>query len=106
MSIPAQNFLMHASHVCSTATGCLANASVTSFSPGTTTRAATRPRTGAVRTSMPRPLRSRARRSNPCICSTTRVRNDSAIALLLTSVERAKDLPRKPAYVLASTMGR
>lgn len=32
--------------------------------------------------------------------------NDCAIALILTSAERAKDLKQKPAYVLASTMGR
>ena len=32
--------------------------------------------------------------------------NDCSIALLLTSAERAKDLPHTPAYVLASTMGR
>ncbi len=32
--------------------------------------------------------------------------NDCAIALLLTSAERAKDLPQKPAYVLSSPMGR
>jgi acetyl-CoA acetyltransferase len=32
--------------------------------------------------------------------------NDCAIALILTSAEVAKDLRQKPAYVLASTMGR
>ena len=32
--------------------------------------------------------------------------NDCAIALIVTSAERAKDLRQKPAYVLASTMGR
>jgi acetyl-CoA acetyltransferase len=32
--------------------------------------------------------------------------NDCAIALILVSAERAKDLPQTPAYVLASTMGR
>ena len=32
--------------------------------------------------------------------------NDAAIALILVSAERAKDLKQKPAYVLASTMGR
>jgi acetyl-CoA acetyltransferase len=32
--------------------------------------------------------------------------NDCAIALLVTSAERARDMPQKPAYVLASTMGR
>lgn len=32
--------------------------------------------------------------------------NDCAIALLLTTADRAKDLAQPPAYVLASTMGR
>lgn len=32
--------------------------------------------------------------------------NDCAIALLVVSAERARDLRQKPAYVLASTMGR
>jgi acetyl-CoA acetyltransferase len=32
--------------------------------------------------------------------------NDCAIALLVTSAERARDLAERPAYILASTMGR
>jgi acetyl-CoA acetyltransferase len=105
MSIPAQNFAMHASRLLD-GDG-LPRESVRDFVLANSHHAERNPdATGRLAELDAETYESSRSPIEPLHLFDNSRENDCAIALLLTSAERARDLHQTPAYVLASTMGR